>query len=86
MIANGLQFVGLNVNSGRLIETFTCLICNGIPSRMCGIAYGPDGSVVIVNAAVVGSTSIFARTITFPRSNGPAFAGFTIDRPYGAPS
>jgi hypothetical protein len=36
--------------------------------------------------AIVGSTSIFARTTTWPRSNGPAFAGLTIDNPYGAPA
>ena len=44
--------------------------------------------MLIVNAAVCGSTSIFARTTTggLPAaSNGPAFAGFTIDRPNGAP-
>jgi hypothetical protein len=35
---NGSQFVGLNVNPGRVVSKFTCLICNGIPSRMCGIA------------------------------------------------
>ena len=45
--------------------------------------------VVTVNAAVMGLTSIFARTTTgrpSSRSNGPAFAGFTIDSPNGAPS
>jgi hypothetical protein len=40
---------------------------------------------VIVNAAVSSFTSIFARTMTFPRLNGPATAGFTIDSPNGAP-
>ena len=75
VIASLLQFVGLNVNSGRLIVTLTCLICSGMPSRMCGIAYGPEGSVVIVSAAVNGSTSIFARTITLPRWNGPRSRG-----------
>ncbi len=55
----GLQFVGLNVNPGRLIVTLTCLICNGTPSRIGGIAYGPLLSLVIVSAAVIGSTSIF---------------------------
>src|ERR1700688_529632 len=34
----GLQFVGLNVNPGRSMRTLTCLICSGIPSRICGIA------------------------------------------------
>src|SRR3984957_5606552 len=82
---SGPQFVGLNVKSDLSMLTSTCWICKGIPSKIVGILYGPVLSVVIVNAAVSGSTSIFARTITFPRSNGPAFAGFTIDRPNGAP-
>src|ERR1035441_2600285 len=34
----GLHDVGLNVKPGRLILTFTCLICNGIPSMIDGIA------------------------------------------------
>ena len=45
--------------------------------------------VVTVNAAVSELTSIFARTTTGRpscRSNGPAFAGLTIDKPNGAPS
>ena len=45
-----------------------------------------SGSVVIVNCAVCGSTSIFARTICVCSLNGPAMIGTTIDRPYGAPS
>ena len=84
--ASGLQFVGLNVKPGRSMLTLTCLISSGIPSRIVGILYGPESSVVIVSAAVVGLTSIFARTMTFPRLNGPATAGLTIDSPYGAPS
>ena len=94
VIAIGLQSVGLNVNPGRLIVTLTCLICSGIPSRICGIAYGSELLLVIVSAAVLGLTSIFARTTrqshagclaaVCSRSNGPAFAGFTIDRPNGA--
>src|SRR6202035_3860947 len=80
-ICNGLQFVGLNVNPGLSILTLTCWICSGMPSKIVGILYGPVLSLVIVNTAVVGSTSIFARTITFPRSNGPALAGLTIDSP-----
>jgi hypothetical protein len=52
--AVGVQFVGLNVKSGRLTFTLTCLICKGMPSMIVGIANGePDGSVVIVNAAVM---------------------------------
>ena len=95
----GSQLVGLNVNPGRLIMTLTFLICTGIPSIRCGIAY-PSSSllVVTVSAAVLGLTSIFARTTTqshagswlgldvsCSRSNGPAFTGLTIDRPNGAP-
>ncbi len=68
MIAVGVQLDGLNTNLLRLISTLTCLICRGMPSRMCGIAYGPDGSVVTVNAEVIGLTSTFARTTTFPTS------------------
>jgi hypothetical protein len=41
---------------------------------------------VIVRAAVAGFTSILALTITCPRLYGPATAGFTIDKPNGAPS
>jgi len=41
--------------------------------------------VVTVSCAVRGSTSIFARTITSPRSNGPATAGLTMLNPNGAP-
>ena len=54
----------------------------GIAKPCCGVF------VVIVRAAVSGFTSIFALTTTGRpscRSNGPAFAGFTIDRPNGAP-
>ena len=59
-----------------------------------GILYGPALSLVIVSAAVIGSTSIFAHdhnhtrddSLVSSRSNGPAFAGLTIDRPNGAPS
>ena len=58
------QFVGLNVKPGRLIVTFTCLICSGMPSRIVGILYGPSLSLVTVSAAVIGLTWIFARTST----------------------
>ena len=89
--AIGLQFVGLNVNPGRSIVTLTCWICNGMPVAGSSGSCTARSSVVIVSAAVAGSTSIFARTTTqshavfFSRSNGPAFAGFTIDSPNGAP-
>jgi hypothetical protein len=36
-----LQLVGLNWNPGRVIVAFTCWICNGIPSKIAGILYGP---------------------------------------------
>ncbi len=74
------QFVGLKMNPGRLIVTFVFRSRRGIPSRICG-----SGSVVTVNAVVYGSTLIIARTTTFPRLNGPAWVGTTIDRPNGAP-
>ena len=45
-----------------------------------------NGSLVIVTSAVCGSTSIFERTTTLPRLNGPATAGVTTSRPNGAPS
>ena len=62
---------------------------------LVGIEYGePGGSVVIVIAAVNGSSSILPRTTTqshagwlffvFARSNGPAFAGTSNVRPNGA--
>ncbi len=50
-----------------------------------------NGSEVTVNAAVSGLTLIAERTTTVPLPvvpasvYGPAFAGTTIDRPYGAP-
>src|SRR5450830_1113300 len=68
----GEQFVGLNMNPGRSMVTLTVLICKGIPSRIRG-----NGSDVTVICAVCGSTLIAARTITFPRLNGPATAGTT---------
>ncbi len=46
---------------------------------------GP-GSVVMVTAAVFGSTLIRERTSTMPRSNGPAFASVATSSPNGAPS
>src|ERR1700733_9291294 len=91
----GSQLVGLKVNPGRSIVTLTCLICNGIPSRIVGILYGPSLSLVTVRAAVAGLTSTFARTTrqshagclagVFSRSNGPALAGLTMLNPNGAP-
>jgi hypothetical protein len=55
------------------------------PLDVLRILNEPSLSLMIVRVVVIGSTSIFARTITFPRLNGPAFAGFTIDNPNGAP-
>src|SRR3977135_4373461 len=80
-----LQFVGLNMNPDRLVVTLTVRRSSGMPCRMVGTAYGPDGSVVTVICAVCGSMLIAARTMTLPRSNGPARAWVTIDRPKGAP-
>ena len=45
-----------------------------------------NGSLVIVTAAVCGSTLILERTLTSPRLNGPATAGVTTRIPNGAPS
>ena len=42
----------------------------GIPSRIVGIEWIPDASVVIVICAVCGSTSIRARTTFVPRLKG----------------
>src|SRR6202035_1796625 len=81
----GSQLVGLNVNPWRVIVTLTCLICSGMPLISGGIAYGPELSLVIVSAAVSGSTWTVARTMTLPRWNGPASAGLTIESPNGAP-
>ncbi len=75
-----LQLVGLNMNSLRSITASIVRTSVGTPSRIVG-----NGSVVIVNCEVSGSTSIFARTTVVPRLNGPAITGTTIDRPYGAP-
>src|SRR6185437_10172933 len=68
----GSQLVGLNVKPGRLTVTLTCWICSGMPSMIVGILYGPVLSVVIVKAAVMGSTSIFALTTT--QSQGVFFS------------
>ena len=74
------------MNPGRLIVTFTRRSCNGIPSSSVG-----NGSAVTVNAEVSGLTLIAERFTTVPLPvvpasvYGPAFAGTTIDRPYGAP-
>ena len=75
----GLQLVGLNSKPGRSMITLICPSCSGMPLSSVGI-----GSLVIVTDALFGSTLIAERTITFPRSNGPATAGATIERPYGA--
>ena len=80
----GAQDVGLIVKFGRLTVTFTCFISRGIPSMILGMV-----PVVTVTWAVVGLIWIFALVMTGApcwRTNGPAFAGVTIDRPNGAPS
>ena len=89
LISVWLQLVGLNVNPGRLIATYHVLDLqrDAVDDRRDRVR-SAGGLVVIVSAAVCGSTSIFARTTTgLPswRSNGPAFAGLTIERPNGAP-
>ncbi len=80
------QLVALNMNSGRSIVTLTRRSCSGMPSSTVG-----SGSEVIVNEDVSGFTLIAERftTVPFPvvpaSVYGPAFAGTTIESPYGAP-
>src|SRR5580700_1034318 len=66
----GLQFVGLNMNSGRSITALIVRRSVGMPSRIDG-----SGSVVTVSCAVCGSTLIAERTTIVPRLNGPAITG-----------
>ena len=78
--------------------TFTALICTGIPSIRCGIAWGPavGGDRQCGGARVHFDLGAHHDTVTgglvaglevsCSRSNGPALTGFTIDRPNGAPS
>ena len=42
-------------------------------------------ALLIVTAAVFGSTLSDERVTTLPKSNGPATVGITIERPNGAP-
>src|ERR1700722_808290 len=81
VIAAGLQLVGLNWKPGRSIVTASSLIWAGTPLTKVG-----KGSLVIVTAAVDGSTLILERTVTSPRLKGPAIAGVTTEIPKGAPS
>src|ERR1700682_1835721 len=89
------QCVGLNWKFRLVVVALTCWISRGIPSMLVGIESGdPGGFVVIVIAAVCGSSSILPLTSTqshagwllfvFARSNGPAFAGTSNVRPNGA--
>ena len=78
-IVLGSQFVGLKMNSGRLISTVTLLASAGTPCSISG-----SGPVRAVTADVRGSICSAALTTTLPRSNGPPRAGTTIDRPKGA--
>src|ERR1035438_3075800 len=61
-MAIALQLVGLNWKFGRSTVAVISLICDGMPLMNCG-----NGSLVIVTAAVVGSTLIVWRTVTSPR-------------------
>ena len=45
-----------------------------------------NGFETIVTDAFSGLMNSFERTVTVPRSNGPATAGETISSPNGAPS
>ena len=86
VICCAAQLVGLNMNPGRSMLTVTRCRRSGTPKTICGTAYGPVSSVVIVSVEVSGSTSIRARTTTRPRLNGPATACVTMLNPNGAPS
>ena len=82
----GLQLVGLNSKPGRSTVTFMRWSWRGITDGDLPIPWTIVGRVlVMVTAAVCGSTLICESTTTFPRLNGPATAGVTIDRPNGAP-
>src|ERR1035438_6221502 len=59
VMAIWLQLVGLNSNPGRSTATLICLSCTGTPLTNVG-----NGSLTIVTAAVVGSTSMRERTST----------------------
>ena len=82
----GLQLVGLNTKSGRLIVTLTALTWKGIPYLLVGSA-----PFETVNCAVCGSTATVARTTSqshgpLPRSIGPACSEIATERPKGTPS
>ncbi len=85
VICSGPQLVGLNMNPGLSISAVTRFNRSGTPSRICGIAYGPVSSSVIVAVELSASMLMRARTTTRPRLNGPAIAGVTILNPNGAP-
>src|SRR5665213_1203897 len=76
----GTQSVALNINPGRFTSTTTLRSLIGTLSTTCG-----NAPLETVNAAVCGSMAMLARTTTFPKWNGPAFAGTTIERPNGWP-
>jgi hypothetical protein len=76
-----LQFVGLNMNPGRSITALTVRMSVGTPSTICG-QVGRDRHLRRVRV----DFDLRLGTTTFPRSNGPAMTGLTIERPNGAPS
>ena len=80
VIAEGSQLVPLNWKFGLSTSTRTRLSCSGIPRICVG-----SGSETIVTDASCGSMNSLLRTVTNPRSNGPALAGVTISNPNGAP-
>jgi len=65
---------------GRFTESDSSRSRSGIPSTSCG-----SGSLSTVTCASVGSIWSAWRTITLPRSYGPATAWITVTMPNGAP-
>ena len=74
---SGAQLVGLNVNPGRSSVTVTPRSWIGMPSRIVG-----SGSLCTLMLPSL-LTWIPTRTVTLPRSYGPATAGTTTDRENG---
>ena len=95
VIAVGLQLVGLNVNPGRLIVHVDVLDLQrdavddraGSRSGPAGVGRDRQRRGVRVDFDLRADDHAVARgCCASSRSNGPAFAGLTIDRPNGAPS
>jgi hypothetical protein len=80
LIVFSAQLVGFRKKSGLLTLTPTSRTSSGIPCRIVG-----NGSDTMLTVASCLSTNNAARTVTLPRSNGPATAATTIAIPNGAP-